>query len=518
MDTIVCDWIEEMVYGKPYGNLSTQSSLYDYDKSGSVSGLWAMSEAAITDIVFLSPFRLQVVMNCITSTGASIVDERSTLAPKISCYSNKYSYAIGFRSIFYTSETEENRNIVLDVTLTDRPDYLIIEADVKCTANTFTYESRVNSTTRIDLTYITKQNVICNTGNAVPGGKRIAHICLPASPEKGQLHRIKSGTNIWTFIHPLGIPIDNGSSNPLLYYMRNVSDLYRVNPSELPPIPPVWDTRTIPVGGHGFILAPLHACTLVYDGAKWLIQEYYDGAFVADQYEWAPNMSGSMPINLIEEPLVICSCTASNKFVRLPPASGSLRYIRVTAYATGTGNSNYVYVHRSDLDTLETNNNISLYVRPITRGRNACIAFISDGVSKWWVTNVYKGDNVLYQNIALNQYIPRATLPVCIVNSSLGTVLPTIKPSENAKDIFIKATRDIFGGGVFAQTPENSYIVSNGLNFIQFTNPSILHYTQQLPSLQRHLHLSQKILIIRDILCILLLVISSVTKQSAHHM
>jgi hypothetical protein len=450
-----------MVYGTPPKNLGQENSTFIQNKAG--SGLYMIADVTISNIVFVSPYHLQAAVTGHTKStfaGNDVINIRLSITTSHG----------GIKSVGYNvvSNQEQRINIVLDAVLSARPDYIVVDADVTCfNASAAVGDAIQELTQTIHFTHIDSDSIICKVGDTVNmntepdtyNPRQIAHICLPAAPIAGEMHRIKNANNVWAYVHTLGKPIDNGMSNTALYYTSTIYDT-----QEIPLFSRNYVSSPITVGGYGFIMPPLHACMLMYDGTKWLIQEYFDGARVNPLYMWW-NTSLTNTFSDIIKPLVICDIGTGNKYVRLPSPSSPIKFIRIIVYSSNNNmatNALFIIPPTGIKMEDEQGGYNSFYLRANANNANACISFISDG-AKWWVQNVHVGTNITYQISTTSR--PQSSKPITILSSSYdGITLPLIEPTHPSKDMYVKMPITGNYNGVVAQTPSGTFMVSSPNN------------------------------------------------------
>jgi hypothetical protein len=473
-----------MVYGCPTLNLS-QVSGTEYNVQQTAVATWTVAEIFVGPLVFVSPshVRLKVNLNGRSGGATDLIEDNlsyssnlvgfcknSGSSPIINYIGNNSPgtgdyYITHVLDADFTAITGDNRVDYIDITC-----LVIVDGyGIPGTSIAETFDIGPNDTVipyRLYIEWIESAFVVVGKNNT-PGriSNYAQHCCLPPSPVAGQTHRIKNGsygtTGIYVFIHAIEKQIDNKNSN--LFFSTSYTSTDYIN-----------GTKTYPFSENGFVLPPLHACMLVYDGTKWLIQEYFNATRDAYSYDWAP----STPPNtcpIATQPIVLCNVTAS-KYIQLPNPAGSLKLLRIIAYTTEENMTNVVRIYPFPGARLEDNADNSMFFREYNGAGSACMTLISDGV-QWWVANIYDGYNSFYTTQTGR---PISTNPITVIrNTGDGAGLsPVTLPAGIALEKFIKMDKISSSNGIVINTSDSAtaFIGSGTFNCVLAGSP-LKNYT-----------------------------------------
>lgn len=249
---------------------------------------------------------------------------------------------------------------------------ITISAYVSTTAKSSggTYFSATASLNRlVTIEHPTSPNIIVNSNASLPNeDNRAKHIYLPRKNiPQGYIIRIKNVKKDLLYIHAGDKIIENGSHS-LIYYNAL--------------------TTGISVSECGFIMTNNAACTLLYDGSRWLINEYYSGArssyFKTIDYDLGIDPA-TKPI--VNQPVVIADITTTSKYVRLPDPAGPIRQVILISYGSS---NNQLYFSAGaagrTIDGVKYDTVIYRWwgLRPEVPYANAAVTLLSDG-SNWYV-------------------------------------------------------------------------------------------------------------------------------------
>jgi hypothetical protein len=476
-----------MVYGAPTLNLAGVEIGVEYDRRGSVdSSIFTEVEILIGPLIFVSPSHIRLFVQFMTRSGdMTTTIQGGSYSSTLVAYSKNqiaftttkanlnpptrdYSAGHILEADFSNNITGDNRIDYIEMNCILRLEGAGLEPVIAKTYGI--YQGNIVPR-RLYIEWIESAVVVVGK-NSTPGrySNYAQHCCLPPSPVAGQTHRIKNGsydlTGINVFIHAIGNQIDNKNSN--LYPNGFIIDDDEV----------VYDFRE-----NGFVLPPLHACMLVYDGTKWNIQEYFNAARTENIFDWwydPPAVSPDPPhfIPLITKPVIICDTTQGGKRLGLPDPAGPLKLVRVIGIPAANPSSTAIFLFPYPGTKMEDNVNgkNSFYLRPSNASANSCMTLISDGV-QWWVANVYEGTNSIFTTQG-SSWRPLSLKPLTIVRTVDGVRLPPVTLSPGlANETFIKMDAASEYNGVVIGTNDTNVSIGTAANNCMFAQNPWMKYT-----------------------------------------
>lgn len=479
-----------MVYGSPIQNLSALSGA-EYDLEDSTPSVWTVAEIHIGPLIFVSPTHVRLFISLNARSADIVTILQSGYNSSLRAITKKGDFITSFISTPWAGSSDYKQPQILDADFTtytgdNRIDSIIVDSWVVMNGEAIPGTSRADTNTvypdgskspaQFYIEWIESAFVVVGKNNNYLRRNKYntQHACLSPNPVKGQTHRIKNGSygpynSSTVFIHAFDKQIDNRGANLFLSqtYSGLAGDIYgnRINVS-------------YPFEENGFILPPLHACMLVYDGTKWLIQEYFNGARDANSYNWAISTPPN-PCPVANQPVVLCDINATtSKYVQLPDPAGPLKFLRIIALSTTQNMSNVVRIYpfpTTNVDLphgLEDNASNAMFIRAYNTAGTACMTLISDGL-QWWVFNVYDGIYGIYNTTQSGREV--VTSPISIVRSPNvdGVNLPpvTILPGL-AMEQFVKmdATSQ-FNSVVISTTDSTAVRIGTAANNCMYVGP-----------------------------------------------
>jgi hypothetical protein len=183
------------------------------------------------------------------------------------------------------------------------------------------------------------------------------------------------------------------------------SIVYSLSNMSIESTTPKYETSTYyNFGGesYGFYMDRNHACTLLYNENVWHILTYYNGSLPGPYIGFSSLNINSNTYTTIDKSVAVCDYKNGNKYVRLPPASGSLKLIYIISYSSSGSNStnNIVNVISQDNNNIIDNENSfnSIFIRSDYGGKNGCVTFVSDSTS-WWVLDASDCNGISFDKI-----------------------------------------------------------------------------------------------------------------------
>lgn len=455
-----------MVYGKPLGNIASRSSGYTYDEGGP-DGTQTKAEISIAAITFDSPRRAKIAVYMHGWTTGW----QNTILSSSNCNITAYSSnnIEKYIQVFYNTSGDNANYVILDANFEDQPDDVVIsgiriwaEKSSEGSVTAPTAIARIGSAGSSEIfpiNYITSSHVFI--GSNQNSTFQVEHVCLPPNPVKGQFHYIKNATELNTFVHTFNIKIDENSA---YYYTTTLSGMQNDN-----------SYKVYTLSEWGFIIGPLHSCLVIFDGTRWVIQEYFNGLTLSPTYNFV-SIPAVTPVELTK-PLTICDIGSGlTKYLRLPDPDGSLKVLRVICMSSTQNNSGSIYILPSIISStpfpsyIENNDTISVQLRPAAGIMNACITFIA-ALGGWWVQNVYEGSTIVHATDTTVRPSPSKPITVLQTAGLTGVQLPALTTDGVAHEFMIKKLGANSGTGIIANTTNaSSVVIGSGLANSVFSN------------------------------------------------
>ncbi len=454
-----------MVYGKPLGNIVSRYSAREYDNGGNAI-TYAKAEITIPFITFDSPrhAKIGVYLHGWTAGQATYyANSDTTITCKASDNTEKYL------TVRHNSEDDVEKYVILDANFEGQTGNPVITnicvfaaqnagGPFANAAAKMKSRDTIAEPTNFKIKYITSSYVLLSDREFTYA---TTHVCLPETPVKGQFHYIKNFQEQIAFIHAFGVSID---SNPAYYYSGTFSGMNSSNG---------YDSYT--VFENGFVMDSLHACLLVYDGVRWIIQEYFDGRQQLSTYNLIP-VPTVTPV-LIDKPCVICDIGMNiTKYLQLPAIDGPLQVIRVICMSSSQNNFGKVilmpaaspssFPYPTSIEAVTK----ALEFRPANNVMNACVTLVA-GDGGWWVLNVYEGTTIVHATDITSRTIPMMPITVLQSASQNGIQLTDIETEGDAHEFFIKKLgTNSSNTGIIANTTSTSIQIGSSTFNSVFSN------------------------------------------------
>lgn len=283
-----------------------------------------------------------------------------------------YSDNIGNKTVSSYSVSGFGNIIIYNTSYKTKLESIRVYSNLSCTGSTSGFGYQITATTTLDKTITisqcNSQTVLVNSTSTISGEDNYAkHICLPIGIPQGYSMRIKNVSKDYLYVHALSNKIEDGAHSRIFV-----------------------STTVNSITGNecGFIMPKNAACTLLYDGTAWLINEYYSGQrsgyFNTMNYDLGIDPATK---SIINQPVVIADITSASKYICLPNPAGSIRQVTLISYGSST---NLLYFTAGaagrtiDGISYDTINYRWWGLRPDKSQANAAATLLSDG-SNWYV-------------------------------------------------------------------------------------------------------------------------------------
>jgi hypothetical protein len=296
--------------------------------------------------------------------------------------------------------------------------------------------------------YCTDQAVIINSVNSFEGDDS-KHICLPTNVYTGYFIRIKNVTKNKLFVHALNKIIEDGVNGRIISKI-STTDFIDYN-----------DNITISASECGFIMPKNASCMLLYDGSRWLIDEYYSG----QRSPFFNIIEGVTPVNttMINNAVVIANINSANKFVQLPDPSGLLRHIIIISYGSSLYQLYFTVGSSSSakIDGISYSQYNWWGIRPVSTNQNAAVTLLSNGID-WYVMSCTDGVSINFDN-NINDYTPVKNTHTTLISNTDGlSLIPTIIPSSGSAIFYLKhGIVSPFNNSLIITTTDGAFIGGN---------------------------------------------------------